>query len=339
MEPGKKPRSVRVGSDKPPGEWQRIDGLLVLDKAAGVSSHRAVQEVRRLYRAAKAGHGGTLDPLATGMLPVAFGETTKFLHALLDADKGYTAQIVLGRSSTTGDAEGTLSDWVDPRPVRDAVGQALAELRASTLQVPPMYAALKQGGVALYKLARQGMQLERPARTVRIHRLDMLAMVESVVEGVPAVLLEVEVHCSKGTYLRSLAHDLGAMLGCGAYLGALRRTRVGNLGVDRMFSASHLQSLDRASRLACLLPVDHLITHLPRVDLEEDLAARFCCGQRLRVASEAVVHSGAVVHNGAELCQVRVYGVCGGGSHLLGMGMLDAAGRLVPQRLVASAAP
>jgi len=309
---------------------QRINGLLLLDKALGVSSNHALQQVKRLYCAAKAGHGGTLDPLASGLLPVAFGEATKFLHALLEADKCYTARIVLGRSSSTGDAEGRLSQWIDPRPMRGAVEQALARLRTSTQQIPPMYSALKREGVALYRLAREGLEVDRSARNVRIHRLDMLDMVGCELAGFPMLQLGVFVHCSKGTYVRVLAEDLGAMLGCGAHLTDLRRTRIGQLTPDRMLCLQELQSLDPARRREVLLPVDHLIHHLPRVDLGAELAERFNRGQRLRLPASAVVEASG------EVSQVRVYGAR---SHLLGTGVLDATGRLAPQRLVSSDVP
>jgi len=309
---------------------QRIDGLLLLDKAVGVSSNHALQQVKRLYCAAKAGHGGTLDPLASGMLPVAFGEATKFLHALLEADKCYTARILLGRSSSTGDAEGRLSRWIDPRPLRGGIEQALASLRTSTRQIPPMYSALKREGVALYRLARQGVEVERPARQVRIHRLDLLDVIECASEGFPMLRVDLFVHCSKGTYVRVLAEDLGAMLGCGAHLADLRRTRIGQLASDRMVGLQELQSLDPARRRTALLPVDHLIHHLPRVDLGAELAERFSRGQRLRLAASAVVETSD------EVSQVRVYGAA---SHLLGTGVLDASGRLAPQRLLSSEVP
>lgn len=344
------------------GERVRIDGLLLLDKPLGISSNQALQQLKRLYRAAKAGHGGTLDPLASGMLPIAFGEATKFLHALLEADKCYEASVVLGRSSSTGDAEGVLSDWVDPRPLVHRLDEVLQTLRTSTQQRPPMHSAIKREGHALYRLARQGIEVDRPLRHVRIHRLDMIDMVEC--EGLIGTTIRVglRVCCSKGTYVRSLAEDLGALLGCGAYLGDLRRTRIGELDAGSMVSIEDLLALDEPRRTRCLFPVDHLLRHLPKVELGGEMAERFRLGQRLRLPSSAVpkaraasaaseataapaayaaseataapAASVAFAESGSPvgMLQVRVYEL---GSSLLGTATLDPSGRLAPQRLVA----
>jgi tRNA pseudouridine55 synthase len=193
-----------------------------------------------------------------------------------------------------------------------------------------MYSALKREGVALYRLAREGVEVDRPPRKVQIHRLDLLDVIECECGGFPMLQVGVFVHCSKGTYVRVLAEDLGAMLGCGAHLVDLRRTRIGQLAPDRMFCLQELQALDPARRRAALLPVDHLIRHLPRVDLGAELAERFSRGQRLRLPASAVVEASD------EVSEVRVYGA---GSYLLGTGVLDASGRLAPQRLLASEVP
>jgi tRNA pseudouridine55 synthase len=221
-------------------QWRPVDGVLLLDKAAGVTSNAALQGVRRLYRAAKAGHTGTLDPLATGLLPVLFGEATKFGRELLDADKTYAAEIALGASTTTGDAEG---DVVERRPVtstRADIDRVLAGFRGEGAQVPPMYSALKRDGRPLYDYARAGKSVERAARPITIHELTL--------DAAAGDRLAVTVRCSKGTYIRVLAEDIGRSLGCGAHLARLRRLAIGPFSVAEAATAEGLAALDPVAR-------------------------------------------------------------------------------------------
>src|SRR5690606_32871827 len=250
-----------------------VDGVLLLDKPLGLSSNDALVRARRLLGARKAGHGGTLDPLATGLLPLLFGEATKFALDSLDADKTYLAGLTLGVATDTGDAEGRVI--AEREPVRDeaAVRRAVAGFVGEIDQVPPMHSALKREGRPLYELARQGVVVERPARRVTIFAIDVLRF--------EPPRLELRVRCSKGTYIRSLAADLGERLGCGAHLAALRRERVGSLDVADALSLEALEALSMPERRARLLPADALLSSLPRLDLDAASAGRFAQGQKL----------------------------------------------------------
>jgi tRNA pseudouridine55 synthase len=290
-----------------------VDGVLLLDKPVGMTSSAAVGRARWLFGARKAGHTGTLDPLAGGLLPITFGEATKFSADLLDADKAYEARVRFGMTTTTGDGEGEVTS-------RAAAGFGRAELEAvlprftgSIEQVPPMHSALKRDGRPLYELARAGRQVERQPRRVRIERLDLMEF------GGGEALLAVE--CSKGTYVRVLAEDLGAAMGCGAFLAALRRTRVGPLALGEALTPDELEALSLQARRAALLPVDALLAGLPRITLDADDAARFAHGQRLplRLPPEA---------------RVRVYAH---DAQLLGTARVTEDGVLAPQRLVHAA--
>jgi len=290
---------------------QRVDGVLLLDKPAGMTSNRALQTARRLCDAAKAGHTGTLDPMATGLLPLTFGEATKFSSDLLEADKSYRATLRLGVTTTTGDAEGAL---IERRPVsvdEESLASVLSRFTGTVDQVPPMYSALKKDGRALYELARAGVEVERKARRVRIE----LVLVERA--GDDVVL---DVSCSKGTYVRTLAEDIGRELGCGAHLVALRRTRVGGLKLEEAVTLAELEAMSIAMRLGRLRPVDALLTRLPSVQLDDTLAARFRHGQRLAMEAEP---------RGA---RVKVYAAQ---SELLGTATINAWGVVEPERLVA----
>ena len=237
-----------------------IDGVLLLDKGVGLSSNAALQRARRLYRAEKAGHTGTLDPLASGLLPICFGEATKFAHMLLEGDKTYAATVRLGVTTTTGDAEG---DPVDQRPVsvsRADIDAALDRFVGSIAQIPPRHAALKYRGRNYYEYAREGIDIPRVAREVIIHELKLHRWTRPDVE--------LGVRCGKGTYVRVLAEDLGTALGCGAHLAALRRLASGGFDVDDAMSLEALEALDDGARDARLLPVDTLLASLPRLDLE-----------------------------------------------------------------------
>jgi tRNA pseudouridine55 synthase len=292
---------------------RRLDGVLLLDKPSGVSSNAALQIARRRFGALKAGHGGTLDPMASGLLPVLFGEATKFSAWMLEAGKTYRATFTLGIRTDTADAEGKV---LIERPVKvdDALlVDALNRFLGDTLQVPPMHSALKRDGTPLYTLARKGIEVPRAARTIRIQHMKLLRRLG------PA--LEIEVACSKGTYIRTIADDLGERLGCGAHLSALCRTRVGTFSLS---AARTLESLELQGDTALddiLLPVDRLLEGLAEVRLEPDLSTRFSMGQSVTTAP-----------NGTGLR--RVYGVSG---RFLGLGELAECGVIRPRRLVANA--
>jgi tRNA pseudouridine55 synthase len=289
---------------------RKLDGVLLLDKPVGPSSSAVLQAVKRLLNAEKAGHAGTLDPLASGLLPLLFGEATKFAQFGLDAPKEYVADVALGVATETGDAEGAV---VERRPVEfdeARLTAALARFRGAIEQVPPMYSALKQAGQPLYALARAGQTVERAPRRVTIHELDLVSWSPD--------RLRLRILCSKGTYVRQIAVDLGLALGTVAHLAGLQRTAVGGLRLSSAIALDDLQALGEASRLAWLLPPDRLLEHLPRMDLADALAARFGNGQ-------------AVSAPGVPAGPCRVYA----GKVLLGVGEGAADGRLRPARLVA----
>jgi tRNA pseudouridine55 synthase len=304
-----------VGRTRTPRSWhpEAVDGVLLLDKPSGITSNLALQQARRLLQAAKAGHTGTLDPLASGLLPLTFGEATKFSADLLEADKSYRATLRLGITTTTGDAEGAVRA---ERPVAVTAAQldaVLSSLTGSITQMPPMHSALKKDGRPLYDYARAGIEVERTPRGVRIDRLERMALA-----GHEAVI---DVDCSKGTYVRVLAEDIGARLGCGAHLGALVRTRVGGLSLDQAIGLAALEALPLGERRACLLAPDALIAALPRVDLAAPQARLFCRGQALDIGGAAG--------------RKRVYGP---DQRLLGVAETDSQGVLNPRRLIATPA-
>ena len=256
---------------KPPRE--PVHGLLLLDKPAGLSSNAALQRARRLLNAAKAGHTGTLDPFAEGLLPLCFGEATKFSQFLLEADKSYRAVMRLGVTTATGDPEGEILEKRAAQVTPAQVEAAMAPLRGEIEQTPPMYSALKVAGRPLYEYARAGITLPRPARRVRIAQLELLAL-----EG---DTLSFEVRCSSGTYVRTLAEDLGSALGCGGHLLRLVRTATGGFEADRAVALDALEALPPAERAAALLPVDALVSHLPAQTLAEEHALALAQGQTL----------------------------------------------------------
>jgi tRNA pseudouridine55 synthase len=287
-----------------------VHGVLLLDKPLGWTSSDAVLAAKRLFRADKAGHTGTLDPLATGLLPICFGAATKFSQISLDADKRYRATLHLGVRTTTGDREGAV---IEERAValrRAQIDAVLARFTGPLAQLPPMHSALKKAGRALYDYARDGIEVDREPRQVTIHRLDLVDW--------RAEELTLDVHCSKGTYIRTLAEDIGGALGCGAHLAALRRTACAALQLDGAIAWPALQALAEPERDALLLPPDVLLADWPRVDLGADAAARLLCGQRQRVAL-------------ADAAAVRVYGPAPGG--FLGSAHVRG-GELIPDRLL-----
>ncbi len=292
---------------------RRLDGVLLLDKPSGVGSNAVLQAVKRLFGAEKAGHADTLDPLASGLLPVLFGEATKFSQFALDADKAYTATARLGITTTTADAEGEV---LERRPCNvrpEDVEPALAALRGDIEQVPPMYSALKHEGQPLYALARKGREVARTPRRVRIHALELLRFAEDS--------LELRVRCSKGTYIRTLVEDIGRALGCGAHVSALRRTASGAFRIEDAVTLDQLQADPAEARDARLLPLERLLGELPRVDLPAGLAERFQQGQALQLGEAP-----------AGACSV--YAQHG---RLLGLGEGRAHGELRPRRLVSHA--
>jgi tRNA pseudouridine55 synthase len=253
-----------------------LHGVLLLDKPIGWTSNDALQKARGILRAEKGGHTGTLDPLATGLLPLCFGAATKFAQVSLEADKRYTATLKLGQRTTTGDREGEV---VEERPVpteRASVEAACRALTGPIEQLPPMYSALKHEGKALYDYARAGIEIDRPRRAVTIHQIDILSWQHTA--------LVIDVACSKGTYIRTLAEDIGALLGCGAHLSGLRRTGSGTLDVTQSITIEALQALTEAERDALIQPADVLVAAWPEVRLPDDEAGRFLCGLRRRVA-------------------------------------------------------
>jgi tRNA pseudouridine55 synthase len=318
-----RPDSRRATIERPKIVWRPVHGVLLIDKPSGITSTAALARARRALRAEKGGHTGTLDPMASGLLPLCFGEATKFASDLLDADKAYVATLQLGVTTDSGDAEGQVTAI---RPVdvdRAAIDRVIARFRGPIAQVPPMHSALKRDGKPLYHYARQGITVERAARAVTIHRLD--------VTGFDGRTLSIAVDCSKGTYIRVLAEDIGDALGCGAHLIALHRDRVGSLTSDASIALAAIESMSPADRDARLLPIDTLIAGLPRIDLDPVLAGRFLDGQRLAWASPD--------YQG----RARVYLSSPGDSleavapRLLGTALVGYDDRLAPVRLVAQA--
>jgi len=292
-----------------------VHGVLLLDKPLGGSSNQVLQKAKWLLRAEKAGHTGTLDPLASGVLPLCFGAATKFSQIHLDADKSYEATLALGVTTSTGDAEGEV---LQRRPVQidaDAVAAVVRQFTGTITQVPPMHSALKKDGKALYEYARAGIEVERASRAVTILSLEVLAMRLDAPE--PAI--DIRVTCSKGTYIRTLGEDVGEALGCGAHLSALRRVATGNFSAAQCVTLADLEAMDEADRLACLRPVDALLAGFTRVTLDSDNAGRFLSGLRRR-------------GDWPDCAQLAVYGPEPDAA-LLGSAH-SVAGELIPTRLL-----
>ena len=292
--------------------WQRVDGVLLLNKPSGMTSNSALQSARRQFSAAKAGHTGTLDPLASGLLPLCFGEATKFSADLLEADKTYNAELLFGVTTDTGDAEGTV---LQRRPVefgRCDLEAALMRFRGRISQIPPMYSALKRNGIPLYQLARQGIEVERKTREVTIYELRLLDFSGNA--------CRLHVSCSKGTYIRTLAEDIGNALTCGAHLTALRRVAIGPLSISDAVTLDQLSLLSEDDRASWLLAPDTLLQSLPDVHLDDEAALRFSHGNPVNIAGNIKVAQG----------KCRVYGA----TRLLGLGEADGLGGVKPRRLV-----
>ena len=296
-----------------------VHGVLLLDKPVGLSSNDALIKAKRLFNAQKAGHTGTLDPFATGLLPLCFGEATKFSQDLLEADKTYQTTVHLGLSTTTGDTEGEIVESLSVNVTEEQIHAALAQFRGDILQTPPMYSALKRDGKPLYEYARAGITLERDARPVTIHSLDFVSY--------DAPYLTLNVCCSKGTYIRVMGEDIGKVLSCGAHLKALRRTQVGHLILEKSITLEALGEIEETDRLALLAPVDALLSSFPRLDLTEELAKRFLQGQRLALGKESTILP-------TQIGRVRVYRASD--QQLLGSAQLQEYSILAPERLIAT---
>ena len=290
---------------------KNVNGVLLLDKPLGFSSNQSLQKVKWLYSAAKAGHTGTLDPLATGLLPICLGEATKFAQYVTDADKTYFATIKLGATTTTGDAEGevltTAPVNVSPTQLNAACQQFIGEIS----QVPPMYSALKHEGRALYEYARKGVDIARQPRLIRIQNI--------VVDKFEVDVAQITVICSKGTYIRTLAEDIGATLGCGAHLIGLRRTETAGYLLQNSVTIEQLESLSIEARQALLLPVDSAIESLPKVILNADAAFYMMQGQ-------AVWQAGKMPSGDLRLYDEQ--------NNFLGLGCMQDDGKIAPKRLI-----
>ena len=298
-------------------DYRDVDGILILDKPIGCSSNQALQQVRKLYQARKAGHCGSLDPLATGVLPICLGEATKFSSYLLGANKTYRATCRLGETTTTGDAEGEV---VERRPVRvdeKQVKRCLAQFVGEIEQIPPMYSALKHQGKRLYQLAREGKQVERKSRQVTIDRLELFSCT--------ADSLSFEVSCTKGTYIRTLAEDIGSVLGCGAHLTALRRSAVDSFTEQDTVTIERLQSLEQQGRDQLddlLLPVAAALTQFPELTLDASSSLKISQGKRIQTGASEL----------AGLCRLVT-----DKGRFMGLGEVAPDGELAAKRLMNTA--
>ncbi len=293
---------------------RQINGILLLDKPLGFSSNQALQKIKWLLQAAKAGHTGTLDPLATGLLPLCFGEATKFAHYLTEADKTYIATLKLGATTTTGDAEGEVLTTSPVNVSRIEFEQACQQFVGEISQTPPMYSALKHEGKALYEYARAGVEIERAARLVTIHNIEVNAFA-----GDEAVI---SVTCSKGTYIRTLAEDIGKQLGCGAHLIGLRRTATANYDISHAITLEQFEAMSDDQRLAALTPPDSAVAYLPSITLDSDGAFYLRQGQ-------PVWRSGAIPSGLLRLYDEQQV--------FLGLGELQSDGKIAPKRLMQQA--
>lgn len=293
---------------------RRVDGVILLNKPLGISSQQAVSRVRHLFNAAKAGHTGTLDPAADGLLPVCLGEATKFSHLLLDADKTYVATVRLGVVTSTGDAEGKVIESKPAVTDRETLLHTLEKFRGEIVQIPPMHSALKHQGVPLYEYARKGVEIERQPRRITIHELQLIEIKD--------FSMRIRVRCSKGTYIRVLAANIGAALGCGASLSALTRTQAGPLDLSHPVACTleQLRAMPEADRQARLLPVDTLLNTLPALSVEATEAERLLLGQKLGLKHARITGF------------ARIYGP---NQRFLGLVEVGEGGRTVPYRMLA----
>jgi tRNA pseudouridine55 synthase len=296
---------------------RNISGVLLLDKPIGITSHQALQITKHLFNASKAGHTGTLDPMATGLLPVCFGEATKFSSALLGADKTYTATLKLGYISSTGDADGEIFVAGDVNLTLKQVKLASQGLIGKIMQTPPMYSALKHRGKPLYTYARKGIEIERNPREITIYDLQVIALEENK--------MDIMVKCSAGTYIRTLAEDLGKILGCGgAYVTSLNRGAIGSLNLSDAYTLDMLKSMSSAQCDACLHPTDTLLHNLPAVFMNNIDSKRLLHGQ--------IVTDTALANKFQEREKIRLYDKK---KQLLGLGEITTCGAIIPKRLIA----
>jgi len=291
---------------------REIDGVFLLNKPLGFSSNQALKKIQWLFNAKKAGHTGTLDPMASGLLPICIGEATKFSHRLLEANKTYIATIQLGVTTTTGDQEGEVVSQKDVILKPNQLEETLQKFTGDITQIPPMFSALKFEGKPLYEYARQGIEIERKSRQVTIYDITLNKIEESI------VILEMS--CSKGTYIRTLAEDIGHALGCGAYLKGLERTQTGNFQLSDALTIEAIEAMSMASREKTLLPVDALLEGLSSIKLT-------------LTETEAIKKGQAIDFNGKNDNELRLYGASG---QFLGVGQPDLQGRLFPKRLIAN---
>lgn len=297
---------------------RNISGILLLDKPAGITSNAALQTVKRLFDASKAGHTGSLDPLATGVLPLCFGEATKFSQFLLDADKRYRATFKLGVTTDSGDADGKVLETRTVPEISDSTLESVLEhYRGEISQIPSMFSALKVDGQPLYKLARQGIEVERKSRQVTIHEF-------SVVER-DHDEITVDVHCTKGTYVRTLAEDIGQELGCGAHVVELRRLAAGSFTIDETISMEQLEvwAEDKAQLDAQLLPVSSAVQDWPQVELTEVTASYIRQGQPVQIANAPTTGWVSIFSESDDPNE-----------EFIGVGEIMDDGRIAPRRLV-----
>ncbi len=289
---------------------RHISGVFLLNKPLGISSNAALQKVRWLYRAQKAGHTGALDPLASGLLPICLGEATKFSHYLLDSTKRYQTTVQLGHSTTTGDVEGeVLLEKAVPELSEDSIQQVLAQFTGDIQQVPPMYSALKKQGRPLYELARQGIEIERDARPIHIFAIELIAFNQHS--------LTLDITCSKGTYIRVLGEDIAKALGTYGHLTYLNRTQTGHFDLIPEYTIEHLESLTEQAREALLLPVYAPIDHFSKVQVPEGRAEYFSRGMESNIEH-------------APEAEVLVFD----GDKCLGLAEITDKKRLVPKRVL-----
>ena len=299
------------------GKGRNVNGIILLDKAKGESSNYALQRIKRLFHAKKAGHTGSLDPLATGVLPLCLGEATKISQFLLDSDKRYMAKVKLGERTDSGDSEGVVIDVQRRIDVDyDALEQTLTKFEGEIKQLPPMYSALKHNGVPLYKLARKGISIKRKVRAVTIHKIGLMNFDNNIAE--------IDVTCSKGTYIRTLADDLGQELGCGAHVIELRRTKAGVFSIDQCRDSNELETIKESFGFSGLdkviVPMERAVEKLPEVVLASETARDIRNGQA--VSFHELPKSGLV----------RLYEK----ENFIGIGTVNADGEVAPKRLVAA---
>jgi tRNA pseudouridine55 synthase len=290
---------------------REIDGVFLLDKPLGFSSNQALKKIQWLFNAKKAGHTGTLDPMATGLLPICLGEATKFSHRLLDAHKSYIATIQLGITTSTGDQEGEViaekKVVLNEAQLKDTLKKFIGDMT----QIPPMYSALKFEGKPLYEYAREGIEIERKSRQIKIFDIKLINIEKSIIT--------IEVLCSKGTYIRTLAEDIGQTMGCGAHLKGLERTQTGNFQLSEALSIEALEAMPMASREKALMPIDVLLEELSSIKLN-------------MAELDAIKKGQSIDFNSKNDKEVRLYSPSG---QFVGVGQPDLKGRLFPKRLIA----